>query len=991
MKVNYEEDDEEESLSGIFNKRRKKHNKNLKGIRHKNIKNLNYKKEIQNIKIYIYFFITIIILILFFIIIKKFILSQKTHVIEVNNENNISNNVFKIKVVDNSTIHFLNQKISNIDLNSFSSLQLRNPKNIKLINELKITLSIEYEKFVHLKIKDAEKKRWEIPIQEILNKDYLNNVDNNTIFLSTNSKYLNSKDFFIEFLPNNSRQINEFSFRLMSKEREQFYLFNTSQNFIFSDNYINFQSELTSDYIYGFGERTHNFQLGQGLYTIWTQDSIGTSYDKGIGGGNQYSHQPIALHKTKYQNLWLGFVFLNTNDQDVKISKIHEVNYLEHKTIGGIIDYYIIVDRSPEEVLKNIQFLIGIPTLPPFWALGNHQSRYGYNNFGEFKNIYELYKRYEIPIDTMWIDIDAMKDYEIFTVNDKFEQIGQYIKNVIHQDGNKFIPIVDLGLYYENQNSTMVKLGNELDIFIKSNYTKKTLIGKVWQGKAVFPDFMNPNITQFWNTGLGLYHDLVNFDGIWLDMNEPSNILDNLNCKTELAKTVECTKDKNIYDIDNLAYIPGYNQYNRDIGETLSKRGISENALVYGNFPIYDVKPLIAFFEGKITYDYLYNNLKIRPFILSRSTTLGSGKYVFHWLGDNHSQESDIKNSISGIFNFNIFGIPFTGDDICGFLENSSKELCIRWYNLGAFYPFMRNHNKKSARDQFPWSFDNNNNEKYNAVRLIRNVINLRYSLLRYMYSQLFLISINQKGSFFKPIMFEFPEDVNSYEDIESKIMIGEALLLCAFYKVKENDKEFILPNLDFNRYPSGESIKTEKVNNNKINLSGKLDEIHLFLREGFIISKQNTFEKYILNTMKLREEKIDLIINVDDNKKSRGVLFFDNDDKDTIKDKTYYRVDLSFVDNKLEVVTNKNNLKKYNFNDHILGNIELWNVNKVFDVKEKENKKYNLKIKYKIDLNKNENIEGIYYENYNKIIYNLSQKSNGVSLFDIENIFFDS
>ena len=191
MKVNYEEDDEEESLSGIFNKRRKKHNKNLKGIRHKNIKNLNYKKEIQNIKIYIYFFITIIILILFFIIIKKFILSQKTHVIEVNNENNISNNVFKIKVVDNSTIHFLNQKISSIDLNSFSSLQLRNPKNIKLINELEITLSIEYEKFVHLKIKDAEKERWEIPIQEILNKDYLNNVDNNTIFLSTNSKYLN--------------------------------------------------------------------------------------------------------------------------------------------------------------------------------------------------------------------------------------------------------------------------------------------------------------------------------------------------------------------------------------------------------------------------------------------------------------------------------------------------------------------------------------------------------------------------------------------------------------------------------------------------------------------------------------------------------------------------------------------------------------------------------------------------------------------------------
>jgi alpha-glucosidase (family GH31 glycosyl hydrolase) len=404
-------------------------------------------------------------------------------------------------------------------------LQLRNPKNIKLINELEITLSIEYEKFVHLKIKNAEKERWEIPIKEILNKDYLNNKDKNTIFLSKNTKCLNSKEFFIEFFANNSKQIDEFSFRLMTKEKNEFYYFNTSRNFLFSENYINFQSELTSDFIYGFGERTHDFKLGQGLYTIWSQDSIGTSYDKGLGGGNQYSHQPIALHKTKYQNLWLGFVFLNTNDQDVKISQINEVNYLEHKTIGGIIDYYIIVDHSPEEILKNIQFLLGIPTLPPFWTLGNHQCRYGYNNFEEFKNVYELYKKYEIPIDVMWIDIDAMKDYEIFTINDKFEQIGPFIKDEIHKDGCKFIPIIDLGLSYENQNSNMVKLGNDLDIFIKSNYTKKTLIGKVWPGKTVFPDFMNPNISKFWNTGLSLYHDLTNFDGIWLDMNEPANVL----------------------------------------------------------------------------------------------------------------------------------------------------------------------------------------------------------------------------------------------------------------------------------------------------------------------------------------------------------------------------------------------------------------------------------------------------------------------------------
>ena len=386
-----------------------------------------------------------------------------------------------------------------------------------------------------MKIKDAEKERWEIPKNDILNKDYLDNIGENIIYLSEKSKQIEADKFNINFSD------NKFSFKLTTKEGNQFYLFNTSKNFIFSDTFINFQSELTSDDIYGFGERSHDFKLGQGLYTMWTQDTSGTSYDIGTGGRNQYGHQPIALHKTKYNNLWLGFVFLNTNDQDVKISKnlMHNSFNLEHKTIGGIIDYYIIIDNSPEKVIKNIHFLLGIPALPPFWSLGNHQSRYGYRDFNEFKNVYEQFKKYEIPIDVMWIDIDAMKNYEIFTVNEKFEQMGTYIKDEIHKDEGKFVPIVDLGVSYENQNSNLIKLGNELDIFIKSNYTKKSLIGQVWPGKTVFPDFMNSNISKFWNKGLSDYRTLVNFDGIWLDMNEPSNLVLDSKCTYEIANEEE--------------------------------------------------------------------------------------------------------------------------------------------------------------------------------------------------------------------------------------------------------------------------------------------------------------------------------------------------------------------------------------------------------------------------------------------------------------------
>ena len=329
--------------------------------------------------------------------------------------------------------------------------------------------------------------------------------------------------------PGKKYNVEDFSFRLMTQENEEFFYFSTKDNFIYSDTYINFESKLTSDNIYGFGERTHDFKLKEGLYTIWPYDCGGTKYDDGLGGMNQYSHQPIGLHKTKYDNLWLGFVFLNTNAQDVSIRSDKESTYLSHKTIGGIIDYYIIVNDSPEEVVKNIQTLLGIPPLPPFWSFGHHQSRYGYKKGQDFIDVYDNYKKKEIPIDSMWIDIDALDNFQMFTINNKFNNIIPYVKNNIQADGGKFIPIVDIGFSNE-RNNKYIKLGNELDIFIKSNYTKNNLIGKVWPKETLFPDFFNPNIDSFWYEGLSDFYKIIPYDGIWLDMNEPTNLQENGKC-----------------------------------------------------------------------------------------------------------------------------------------------------------------------------------------------------------------------------------------------------------------------------------------------------------------------------------------------------------------------------------------------------------------------------------------------------------------------------
>ena len=953
----------------------------------------------------------VIAIIAFLIITKKMLYDGIIKDILYNKDDTSENNdnIFENKV----DAFYLFQNISNIDKSFFDSPQLRNSKNIKIIEKLEISLKIENEKFIHLKIKDMENERWEIPEKDILNEDFLKMRKKSDLSLSKDLKKLENNNFQIELLKreddkknkdNKNKKNNnedneeiifddEFGFRLMNEDKKEFLYFNTSENFLLSDTFISFQIKLSSDKIYGFGERTHDFKLGEGIYTIWPFDCGGTKYDDGKGGMNQYSHQPIGLHKTRYRDLWVGFVFLNSNAQDIilQYNKNDDSEmFLNHKTIGGIIDYYIIVGNSPEEIVKDIQFLLGIPTLPPYWSLGNHQSRYGIKTFAEFKNIYNNYKKYEIPIDTMWIDIDAMDNYADFTINKNFEKMKSFIKDDIHKDGGKFVPIIDMGISYENENDTYIQLGNRLNIFIKSNYTKQNLIGKVWPGKTVFPDFLNPKVDKFWKKGLNDYNKLVNYDGIWLDMNEPANMVINSSCLGEIVEEFQCTKDKNKYYNNNLPYLPGYTN---KIQDNLSFWSISENALIYGNKTVYDVKPLLAFYQNKITYDYLQNDLGIRPFILSRSTTISSGKYSFHWLGDNFSSYENLKNSISGIFNFNIFGIPFTGADICGFIKNSTKDLCLRWYNLGVFYPFMRNHNSKFSRDQFPWSFNDEKNktlQKYDNIKIIKRNINIRYSLIRYIYSQLFLISLNEKGSFFKPLMFEFPEERISYEDIESRIMFGEAFLICAFYDNNEDEKEFDFPKSNFNEYPKGISIMNYDEGNKKIKLSGELNKLHIFLRGGFIIPCQNTFDKYILNTMKLREEKLNLIVNIDNFGKSKGVIFFDDDEINTIKNKEYIRVDLFYNEKKINIHTNKNNLKDYNYNDHILGTIEFLRIDEIIELNKTKEKDIIIKLilVYNENINKKKEIKkGVYDKNNNKVIFEISTNKEEISIFDIKEI----
>ena len=108
--------------------------------------------------------------------------------------------------------------------------------------------------------------------------------------------------------------------------------------------------------------------------------------------------------------------------------------------------------------------------------------------------------------------------------------------------------------------------------------------------------------------------------------------------------------------------------------------------------------------QGLATHEW-FKSQKKRTMLISRSLYSGFGKFGSHWLGDNYSDVKYMGYSVTGVMNSNIAGVPLVGADICGFNGNTTPELCARWYVVGAFYPFSRNHNKWDNSLQEPWQF----------------------------------------------------------------------------------------------------------------------------------------------------------------------------------------------------------------------------------------------------------------------------------------------
>jgi len=218
--------------------------------------------------------------------------------------------------------------------------------------------------------------------------------------------------------------------------------------------------------------------------------------------------------------------------------------------------------------------------------------------------------------------------------------------------------------------------------------------------------------------------------------------------------------------------------------------------------------------------------------------------------------------------------------------------------------------------------------------------IRTKYSLLRYFYTQLYFNSLNG-GSFFQPLAFQFPEQdefVLNDKILNEQIMLGNSILFNPILQKEENNVTFAFPNENWNRYPKGELIlkknqseNLKKENFEFLNLTGKYDDLHLFIRGGSVVPFYDILEKEdILRSKDLENTPLSFIINPDENGFASGDVIFDNPNANpykTIENKEYLHVKVSYNKQEREILFNVlNDLNAYANNDVNVSEIIIYN-----------------------------------------------------------------
>ena len=489
----------------------------------------------------------------------------------------------------------------------------------------------------------------------------------------------------------------------------------------------------------GFGERVGPLDKRGMALTFWNTDC----YPHHTDTDPLYISVPFTtvLQGGQAHGLFVDETWRMTAD----VARTHP-RELAFASAGPELDVYVLAGPRPADVLRRYAALTGHAPLPPLWALGAAQSRWGYRTAEDLRAVIAGYRERDLPLDSVYIDIEYMDAFKVWTVNRTgFPDLGAFVREAAGQ-GVKLVPIIDPG----------IKLEAGYDVYeqaVKNDYLVRTargdvLVGEVWPDPAVFPDFTRPEVVAWWAARHKLFTD-AGIQGQWNDMNEPACF--------SLAQPRE-TEGKTLpYDAlhGSRPHLEMHNAYANPMSQA-SRAG------------------------------YAKYSPEIRPWILSRAGYAGIQRHATVWTGDNASAWSHLALSLPMIGGLGLSGIPFAAADVGGFGGDATGELLARWYQAAVGYAFLRNHSALGTADQEPWRFG----EPYTSV--IRAALELRYRLLPHLYT--LAEQATRTGlPVLRPLALHHAGDEDALRE-DSQYLLGQGLMVAPVMAAGHRRRQVYLP-----------------------------------------------------------------------------------------------------------------------------------------------------------------------------------------------------
>ena len=580
------------------------------------------------------------------------------------------------------------------------------------------------------------------------------------------------------------------------------------------------------DVVYGLGENVRGINKRGWVYeSKCSDDPNHTESKRSLYGAHNFIIIADADNPAASKGLFIDYPgrvifdigYLDKNELVITVCSGNFTAYVVSPAMDGADGS----DNHLYSIVRQFRHIIGKSYVPPRWAFGYQQCRWSYMSADEVCGVVDSYRKRNIPIDAVYLDIDYMERYKDFTVNkETFPDFADFVKKM-REKHIHLVPIIDAGVKIEDGYDTYEE-GRKNGYFCKEADGEDFVAG-VWPGRVHFPDVLNEDVRRWFGHGYKVLLD-AGIDGFWNDMNEPAIFYSEKHLK-EVFDKIDDYKGKNL-DIQSFFEFKGMVE------------GVANNLGDYERFYHRATQPDG---EAVVRHDHVHNlygfNMtraasesfkELAPdkdiLMFSRASYIGMHRYGGIWTGDNHAWWSHILLSLKMLPSLNMCGFMYVGSDIGGFNDNTTEELLMRWMGLAVFVPLMRNHAAAGTRYQELYRFTDTD--------AFKNIVTMRYALIPYLW-EAYRKAVEQDTLMYRPLGFEHPEDKVAVAT-EDQLYVGEDIMICPVYTQNAVGRYVYLPEpMTMVRMKSADEYELEKYEAGHYFVEIPAQEIVFFIRDG--------------------------------------------------------------------------------------------------------------------------------------------------------------